>query len=317
MKKILVLDTSIVSKNTGDSIIMDAVYSELKEIFHSDMFFNSITHDRIWRTTYSLNRISDFTLVGGTNLLSSNMNSYNQWKINMFDSLFLKGIILMGVGWHVNPHRPNMYTEFLLKKVLNRQYLHSVRDSQAESLLRSIGISNVLNTGCMTMWRLTNEHCSKIPKSKADSVVFTLTDYSKDYVKDQMLIDILIKKYEKVYFWPQGNGDLDYLAVLKNTQNIVILGANLWSFDVLICDHSKNLEYIGTRLHAGIRALQKARRSLIIGIDNRAQAMAADFNLNVLSRNDLSNLNKIISNDIITEIRLNEDNILTWKRQFQ
>ena len=78
-----------------------------------------------------------------------------------------------------------------------------------------------------------------------------------------------------------------------------------------------NLDFIGTRLHAGIRALQKFRRTIILGIDNRATEKSKDFNLKVLQRDDIDKLNGIINNDFRTEININETNIKKWKDQFK
>jgi len=317
MKKITIFDTSVASENIGDFIIMDSVKRELYELFNDGMFFHSLTHDKISTASYRLNKISDYSFIGGTNLLSSNMNSYNQWKINLFDSMFLRNIVLMGVGWWQYQGRPNLYTKYLLKKVLHKDIIHSVRDSQAENMLKEIGIKNVINTGCMTMWRLTKKHCSNIPKTKAKNVVFTLTDYNKNIQKDQELIDILNSNYENIYFWPQGSGDLDYLKSFSNIENVKILGGNLFSYDALLESENLSLDYVGTRLHAGIRALQKSRRTIIIGIDNRAEEISKDFNLKVLSRKDIYKLEKVLQNDFITDITINEENINIWKKQFQ
>jgi len=317
MKKITVFDTSAVSENIGDFIIMDSVNEELRELFKNDMLFYSLTHDKVSKATYRLNKKSNYSFIGGTNLLSSNMNSYNQWKINLIDSLFIKNVILMGVGWWQYQEKPNFYTKYLLKKVLNKDMLHSVRDSQAEKMLHSIDITNVINTGCMTMWKLTREHCRNIPKNKADNVVFTLTDYNKDLINDQKLIDLLVENYKTIYFWPQGSGDLEYMFRLNNIKNIVILGGNLFAYDKLLCNTLINLDFIGTRLHAGIRALQKFRRTIILGIDNRATEKSKDFNLKVLQRDDIDKLNGIINNDFRTEININETNIKKWKDQFK
>lgn len=317
MKKILIFDTSVLSKNIGDFIIMDAVNRELKKLFEKDMFFYALTHDKVSKATYRLNKISDYSFIGGTNLLSSNMNKYNQWKINFFDSLFLKNIILMGVGWWQYQAPPNFYTKYLLKKVLHKDILHSVRDSQAEKMLHSIGINNVINTGCMTMWQLTKEHCSKIPTKKSENVVFTLTDYNMNILLDQELINILNKNYKNVYFWPQGIGDPEYIKSLKDIDGIEILGGNLNCYDTLLDNKDLSLDYVGTRLHAGIRALQKSRRTIILGIDNRAEEKKKDFNLKVLSRDDINKLEGVLINDFITEINIKEENINIWKNQFK
>ena len=317
MKKITIFDTSVLSDNIGDFIIMDSVNRELKELFVYDMIFNTITHDKIHRGTYRLNQISDHSFIGGTNLLSSNMNKYNQWKINLIDGLFLNNVILMGVGWWQYQKQPNFYTKYLLKLVLNRKILHSVRDTYTEQKLKSIGINNVINTGCMTMWLLTKEHCKSIPKIKSRNVVFTLTDYNKDVMYDYELIKILRKNYEKVYFWPQGSGDLEYLKTFRDIDDIEILGGNLFSYDKLLEDMNIDLDFIGTRLHAGIRALQKKRRAIILGIDNRAAEKSKDFNLNVLSRKNINKLEQLLKTEFETDININEKNITKWKSQFK
>jgi len=317
MKKITIFDTSIISENIGDFIIMDSVNRELKELFDKDMFFYSLTHDKISKATYRLNNISGYSFIGGTNLLSSNMNRYNQWKINIIDSFFIRNIILIGVGWWQYQNKPNFYTKYLLNKVLHKDIIHSVRDSYTENMLRSIGITNVINTGCPTMWKLTLEYCKSIPHEKAESVIFTLTDYNKDFLNDQKLIDILLKNYRKVYFWPQGSGDLEYLNTLNNIEKIIVLGGNLFSYDKLLDNSTISLDYIGTRLHAGIRALQKLRRTIILAIDNRAKEKSKDFNLKVLPRNQIHKLEEMLINRFATEIHINEKNINKWKKQFQ
>lgn len=317
MKKITIFDTSILSDNIGDFIIMDSVEQELNKLFPRDMMFKSITHDKVSKITYRLNKISDYSFIGGTNLLSSNMNRYNQWKINLIDSFFLKNIILMGVGWWQYQKKPNFYTKYILKSVLHSEILHSVRDSYTEQMLKSLGIHNVINTGCVTMWSLTNEHCKNIIQTKAENVVFTLTDYNKDIINDQKLINILLRNYKKVYFWPQGIGDLQYLNTLENIHNIEVIGGNLFSYDKLLEDTNIDLDFIGTRLHAGIRAIQKKRRTIIIGIDNRAEEKAKDFNLKVISRNKIEQVEELLKVKFATDIRINEKNINKWKSQFR
>ena len=317
MKKILIFDTSICSTNIGDCIIMDGVKIQLSKIFLNDMFFYSITHDKIHKKTYELNKISNYSFIGGTNLLSSNMNRYNQWKINLIDLIFLKDIILMGVGWWQYQTKPNIYTTYLLKSILNRDILHSVRDSFTKQMLKNAGIHNVINTGCPTMWKLTEKHCQKIPRIKAENVIFTLTDYNKDIQNDKKFIDILIKNYNQIFFWAQGSEDYEYIKSFKGLKNIKIIGGNLRSLDNLLEDNNLSLDYIGTRLHAGVRSLQKFRRSIVLGIDNRAKEKSKDFNLKVLPRENISELENIIRSNFVTNIKLNEDNISKWKNQFR
>ena len=151
-------------------------------------------------------------------------------------------------------------TLILLKSILSKDIIHSVRDSYTEKMLKSIGIENVINTSCPTMWNLTEEFCLQIPKSKGESVVVTLTDYKKDYKRDIQLIKILKNCYDRIMFWPQGSGDLEYFNELDLNNHGEILSCNLSVFnDVLEND---GVDFVGTRLHAGIRALQKKKRTI-------------------------------------------------------
>lgn len=314
-QQVLVFDTSVATSNLGDLIIMDAVWKELAVLFPNAHFLNTSTHEVIGRASYALNKSSIFSFVGGTNLLSSNMNSYNQWEINWFDALFLKDIILMGVGWWQYQKKPNIYTGLLYRRILHRELMHSVRDEYTKKQLFSIGIKNVINTGCPTMWKLTPKFCNSVPTMKAQSVVFTLTDYNKDCKKDIFLIETLRTLYDSVYFWPQGVGDLAYMDSLGQ-KGVHILSPNLNSYDKLLyeCD---SLDYIGTRLHAGIRALQHKRRSIIIAVDNRAIEIHKDTNIPIISRSEIYSLSEVIKSEIKTEISLKESNIKKWKAQFE
>ena len=312
-ERIHLLDPSIATKNLGDFIILDAVRSCLKTLFPQARFFNSPTHDAIGRASYALNKECDFSFVGGTNLLSSNMNAYNQWKVNAYDALFLKDIILMGVGWWQYQKGVNFYTSMLYKSLLSGEILHSVRDSYTRQKLSEAGIHNCINTGCPTTWKLTPEHCEYIPRLKSDSVVFTLTDYKKNPTADSMLLRTLSKSYDNLFFWPQGSKDLDYLQSLP--YSLEVLSPSLESFDSLLRD-SESIDYVGTRLHAGIRALQYKRRSIIIGVDNRAAEIAKDINLPFVAREKISDLAQIIAGDWATSLTVDFASIEAWRAQF-
>jgi polysaccharide pyruvyl transferase WcaK-like protein len=294
---------------------MESVREVISEVFTNPTVFHTGTHDVISRNSYLLNKQANFSFVGGTNLLSSNMNRYNQWKINFYDSFFLNNITLLGVGWWQYQNRPNIYTKFLLNSILSEDIIHSVRDSYTERMLKSVGVENVINTSCPSMWNLTKEFCRKIPKSKSESVVFTLTDYNKDYERDIQLINILKSCYDRILFWPQGSGDLDYFNELDLNKNFEILSCNLSVFTDLL--ENEDVDFVGTRLHAGIRALQKKKRTIIIGIDNRAIEKALDFNINVIKRENIQDLKSLISSDFVTNINIPNENIFKWKSQFK
>ena len=80
---------------------------------------------------------------------------------------------------------------------------------------------------------------------------------------------------------------------------------------------NNDIDYIGTRLHAGIYAMQNKRRSIILIVDNRARDMKKTYNLVAVERDDIQQLNKIINTTIKTNIKINENYIKEWKEQFK
>jgi polysaccharide pyruvyl transferase WcaK-like protein len=313
MQLISVLDTKVASTNLGDEIIMDSVYRELNDLFPNAFYINIPTHDRISKHSYNIINQSMYTFVGGTNLLSSDMIRHNQWKINLLDAKFVKNLILMGVGWCKYQKGVNLYTRYLYKKILHNSLIHSVRDSYSERMLKSAGIKNVINTACPTMWRLTPQHCSQIPKEKSREVVLTFTEYNQNYEYDSRLFELLDKHYDIIYYWIQQPLDFEYINKIAGNR-VRIINPSLDALDHVL--KNKEVDYVGTRLHAGIRALQFKRRTLIIGIDNRAKEISKDTNLPVISREDLQSIEKWILQDSKTEINLPQKNIDEWKRQF-
>ncbi|MGC3947717.1 MAG: polysaccharide pyruvyl transferase family protein [Chryseolinea sp.] len=315
-RTVSVFDTSISTLNVGDGIIMDAVTEVIDELFQLHQQIRIPSHEKIGITSLSILRRSEARIVGGSNILSSYMNKYPQWKLSPFDAWFMKNTVtLLGVGWRNYQGNTNLYTRTLLRRILKSDGLHSVRDSYTENKLREIGISNVVNTGCPTMWNLTARHCETIPSKKAKRVIFTLTDYNRNVEHDSAMIETLKAKYGSLLFWVQGSRDLDYFKSFGNAvRDVSIVAPNIKQFNSVL--DSGDIDYVGTRLHAGIRALQRGRRSIIIGIDNRAEEKRKDFNLPVLERPRIKDLAAMIESDFRTEITLPLANIRKWRQQF-
>ncbi|WP_163131645.1 polysaccharide pyruvyl transferase family protein [Agarivorans sp. Alg241-V36] len=313
---ITLFDTSIASKNVGDFIIMDAVNEQLANIIPFEQIVTLPTHDTFGREGRRVLNLSEYSIVGGTNLLSSHLLRYQQWKFGAKDLLTLNHAVLMGVGWWQYQNSPDLYSRTVWNRVLNKKMLHSVRDSFTEKQLSKMGIKNVINTSCSTMWGLTPEHCKKINQSKSNNVVVTLTDYNRDPNADLKLINCLLDNYSEVSFWPQGSGDVSYFESLHSLfkRNVTLLNPSLTCLNNALSN--ADVDYVGTRLHAGIRALQYKKRTIIIGIDNRAIEKSIDFNLTVLKRTDIEKLNALINKEIETKIRIPFENIQTWKSQF-
>lgn len=322
MKKIILFNTAVASPNKGDDIIMDCCKKQLEPILKGNYVLEVPTHTPIshWYQNFAKFNIGDhfkkidYKFVCGTNLLNANMFLPTPlWNINPFNSKVANGAIAVGAGMGSQSIKANYYTKKLLRKVLSLDYVHSTRDEKSANFLRSIGLK-AINTGCATTWDLSNEFCSTIPDGKSDEVVFTLTDYAQDEQKDKYLINILLKHYNKVYFWIQGIGDLDYLQKIYKGNQIILVDPSLEAYDVIL---EKRIDFIGTRLHAGIRAMQKKCRTVIISVDNRAEDMKKDINLCVVSRNELDTLETLIYRKMPTQLNIKMENIQKWLSQFR
>lgn len=337
-KKIVKLSPTISSKNLGDYIIDDYCDEIITSLFPEAFCVRIPTHEHFSRLGCEHIATADASIVCGTNLLTSHMRKYRQWNINFRDSIRLwltdvskrqmlnrnvmkshfekNKVILLGAGWWQYQSKPDPYTTCILKMVLSSNRLHSVRDSYSEQMLKSIGINNVINTACPTMWKLTHEHCKKIPISKSKTVVTTLTDYNIDKQNDDILLEILLHNYENVYVWLQAIEDYDQIQRSKYYKKIKIIPPTLKNYDEFLLQN--DVDYVGTRLHGGIRALNNRRRTIIVAVDNRAVEISKDTGLPVIKRQLVEeSLEKKICDDFSTNIELPIDNINLWKAQFE
>lgn len=316
MKKITILDTDITSSNLGNEIIMQGVYDFLHSKFQNDYLMKLECTDHIGPMSKKYILSSDYSFIGGSNLLTSQINKYKQIGFSFFDSFSIQKMILIGVGWWQYQDKPNFLSKVFLRNLLASKMIHSVRDEYTKEKLFKIGIKNALNTSCPSTWNLTESHCNKILKTKSDAVVFTLTDYSHDVKSDKNFINILKDNYERIFFWPQGWNDLDYIKSLeiRNPEIIKIIPPYLKSFDNLL--KNNEIDYIGTRLHAGIRAIQKQRRALILSVDNRATEISNDICMNVVPREAADRIELFITSEYKTAIKIPQQNIDAWKAQF-
>lgn len=273
-KQITLLDTSACTENLGDQIIVEAILNEFEELKNA----KSLCTHNFWSLSESRQaRQTQIAVLTGTNALSSSVFPPTPWRLGPLEILSLrKKVVIVGAGWRKYESVVTPLQNFVYRWILSPKIPVAVRDRYSEKKLSQAGI-NVLYTGCPTMWSLGSE---TVELSNHKQVVLTLTDYSRSPMEDQFLIDTLAEQFELVKFWPQGSGDLDYIMSLRLPPNIRILPRNLEALnDALLFS-----AYIGTRLHAGIRAAQLNSPSLVIGVDNRATEIGHDTNFPVVDR---------------------------------
>lgn len=321
MRKILLLDTSVASENRGDDIIMECCRKELAFILKDSYEYTLPTQVspfhwyQVWRNSSRLQSYANCELkfIGGSNILCKNLlTHYPQWNINWFNCKPLAGSIGVGVGAGAG-EKSNWYTREMYRKVLSHDYYHSVRDERTKRYIESLGLK-AINTGCVTMWKLTPEFCKTIPTQKSCRVVFTLTPRKELNDCNQFMIDTLVSSYEEVYFWPQGISDYGCFARLKNANKVKVLQASKVAYDEFLTIN--DTDYVGTRLHGGIYAMRHGRRALIIAIDERAFEINKSNNLNCINVDQLQGLPSYINSDFETCVKMDYVAINKWKSQF-
>lgn len=315
--QILIFDPGCASLNIGDEIISDSARRQLNRYFPDYFFARVSTHQHSSFRYRRLLRGSRCSFALGSNLLKGHMLfGFRQWDISILDTLQVNNIVLVGCGWQTYiKNDVDIYSKLLYRHLLSNTYSHSVRDRYTKRILEDLGFSNVINTGCPTIWGFTPEFCASIPTSRSNKVVTTVTDYSRDHARDSAMLDQLLDCYRAVYVWPQGSGDYSYLQELGYLDKLSVIPSTLKSYDDFLDENA--VDYVGTRLHGGIRALQHGRRSIIVSIDNRAREMGTDVNLPVLDGAEIDQLENIISHSFDTSIQIDQSGIREFLGQFE
>lgn len=325
MKKIVVFDTALGTSNNGDEIIMESIHNEFKELIDNNFSLRLATHVnnfsflQMCRNNGKINyfKNADYKFIFGTNLIAQKrigkVNS--QWQLKLSNIPIYEGCILVGAGCTFGGDKTDALAKMLYKKVLSKKYYHSVRDEQTKKVVESLGVK-AINTGCPTLWCFTPEFCNEIPETKAEECIITVSGYADqfDTQMDQKMIDIVKSNYKKVYCYIQTTEDEKYLNKLKNTEDIVrVYSLNKYK-EIL---NTKDIDYVGTRLHGGIYAMQNKCRSIIISIDHRARGFYETNNIPILERNSMDKLDNMINSKFKTEIRINQKAIDSFKNQFK
>lgn len=258
-------------------------------------------------------RAADLLVAGGSNMLNSHMERNRQWLVTPDLAVAMAGkVVLCGVGWWQYQSAPCAYSRMLLKRLLSREAVHSVRDSYTQRMIESLGFRAV-NTGCPTMWSLATVEG---PFSRHSTVITTITDYNRDPERDRRMLQLLRGAYSKVLLVGMAREDLEYFDQDLRVSGVDVAG---WGVDTLNRALDSEVDYFGTRLHAGVRAMQKSRTAGVLAIDNRATEIASDTGLCVLTKSELANddcIDKLMDRAALMRLRIDTDSIAAWKTSF-
>jgi polysaccharide pyruvyl transferase WcaK-like protein len=311
-------DTSLGTDNLGDNIIMHYCNRILDEMFPEHRSIRIGTHRMPTEEQERAVKQTKYKFVCGTNLLTSQIEHHWRWILpdGLRRKMNYRNVILMGVGWGDYQDACTDYSRMIYRAMLSPCVLHSVRDQYTLEKLNQAGFRNVLNTGCPTTWALTPEFCREIPMQKAKEVVTTITDYRRDPEHDNEMLAILSRNYDRVHLWLQGRHDEEYLQTLEIPANLITIPASLEAYEEVL--RRGGVDYVGTRLHAGIHALNHKIRSIILAVDNRATEMGRDVNLPVIQRSAVGEeLENRINSVFASQIRINQENIARFQAQFR
>lgn len=311
-------DTSLGTENLGDYIIMHYCDRILDELLPEHEAIRIGTHLMPSAQQEQAASRVKYKFVCGTNLLTSHIEHHWRWILpdGLRRKYHFRNAVLLGVGWGEYQDACSDYSRAVYRIMLNPCVQHAVRDQYTLEKLYQAGVRNVINTGCPTTWALTPEFCKEIPTRKADKVITTITDYRRDPARDNEMLAVLSRNYSQVYLWLQGSRDAEYLQSLDIPANLTVIPASLAAYEEVL--QKGGVDYVGTRLHAGIHALNHKIRSIILAVDNRAAEMGRDVNLPVIRRDDISKeLEQKILSDFATEIQINQNGIERFKAQFR
>ena len=314
IRHVHLIDTSIASDNVGDEIIVQESRKHLEGLFPGAYISSSAGHDGLGASSRKLVADADIALLLGSNALAPHNQRKNRfvWQVNRRDIPLLAGkVVLFGVGANRDFDRIHPRQARLLKRLLSRDYVHSLRDGLGLKIVETLGLRG-LNTSCPTLWRYADQG-PKVPQGKSDTVIFTLTAHKADPA-DAAMLDILRAQYDRLLFWPQQPRDGDYLTKLGD-HGIERLAPSLAAYDAALA--AGPCDVVGTRLHGSIRGLSHGRRIIVVAIDNRAREIGAETGLPTVARSELAErLPALVAGAFETNISLPRDAVRSYLEQF-
>ena len=308
--KVIVLDPAVDNVNAGDEIISNSVQS-ISKLGPNDVT-RLTTHRMLRASERKLVSDADLVILSGTNALSSRMERFRQWFVDPDLALRMSNkLLLLGVGWWQYQQPPNMYTRALFRRILTDRLPHSTRDQYTSDRISSLGFGNLM-TGCPTMWNL-DDNCQRALGSN-DRALITVTDYKRqDPEIDRRWIAVVKENYSRVEIVGMGPGDENHFNQL-GISGVEWRGQGVDALEAAL----PGADFIGTRLHAGVRALQRGRPAAILAVDNRAVEISRSTGLNVVDRADTLGIHRAIrSGDAPPPLTLNKAAVDQWLQEFE
>jgi Polysaccharide pyruvyl transferase len=308
---IVVVDPGARSTNLGDRVISDAITARFVDpLLTAGLEVRRIPlHGHLDDADRDLVRAASEVVVCGTNLLATHMRFRSPWQWSRSDIALATGkLTVLGAGWwQYQRSGVDPWTARWLRSLAGTK-TWAVRDEYSHAKLQRAGVASV-HLSCPSVWAL---HSQRLPSGQSH-VVATLTDYSQDPLADRRLHRWLEHRFDHVSYWPQGPGDERYIRELLGA--VHVLDPSLAALDTALAEPAT--AYIGLRLHAGIRAIQRGVPSLVLSIDNRAREIAASIGLGVASRYRISEVERLTRSGHTLALAVPHLAIDAWLGQWQ
>jgi hypothetical protein len=310
MMRLAVFDRSLATDNLGDEVIYQSVEAVLLDLFPVAFIHRIASHEALSDRSHKVLRAADMTFVAGSNLLPPDGE---RWRFTRGDCMFIDKLVITGAGWQNDATQLSRENTPIMRRAFHRTALHAVRDQPAADNLAKLGLS-VLNASCPTLWALDAAATARIPASRAPEAVVTVTAYRNRPAEDAAFLRRVTESYRKVWFYPPMQSFISHRERI-GFGDLPRIRATTAEYTRFFAEN--DIDYIGSRLHGGIRALQTGKRSLILQADNRARDIAAHTGLPSVRLDDLAGIRAWIEAPAPTVLRLPETAIAAWKTQFR
>ena len=278
---LLIADPSVGSINVGDEIIRQAALTELATMFPERRLLAVPTQTPLGPRGRRLLDGVGAALVTGTNILGLERWRTRSWRIGLGDLAAARGRYLsFGCGAFSYRATASRVSRRFLTHLLARGP-HAVRDENTAEFLRSIGFESVFTTGCPTLWRLDQTRMDDAwRRGPTREVVFAFNSNKQSERSLGRTLEVLDRVYERVHVWNQR--PVDVLPGSVTSERRRVIPPRLVELDRAL----EGRDYVGARLHAGVRALSAGSRAMIIAVDNRAAEMGRTSALPVAEDDD-------------------------------
>ncbi len=116
------------SPNLGDVVIYRAISRCFETLFPGEEIRRIASHEPLHPHHYESFAAARLTFLGGSNLISSDLLTYNQWnfasKLTDYARAELSNFILFGIGWWQYQDPPNPFTARFYRRILSRRHSH-------------------------------------------------------------------------------------------------------------------------------------------------------------------------------------------------